>query len=151
LPSRAALGPVRLKPYLPNILLFSVVPDVSVHVRLAGTHFTYILGADLAGTDWIAAAGPARAAARLAMFSTIARGAMLVDHRTIAMAEGEPAIVEEILLPFAPDTDGVSQVLVHVNLSATQYLKVARVRNALGEPLDHRVVSLARATEAAAA
>ncbi len=144
LPTRRALNPAKLKAFLPNILLFNVVPDVSVQVRLAGTNFNYIFGTELTGADWIALAGPARAAARLAMFSTIARGAMLVDHRHVAMAAGEPALLEEILLPFAPGPDGVAMLMVHVNLSPAQYQKIARVRNALSEPLDYRLVHLTR-------
>jgi hypothetical protein len=150
LPPRAALHPGRLKAFLPNIVLFNVVPDVSVRVRLSGTHVDHIMGAALAGADWIALAGPARAAIRLAMFGTIARGAMLVDHRLAAMAVGEPAVVEEIILPFAADTDGVSLVMAHVNLSPAQYLKVARVKNVLSEPLDHQVVRLAGVAAVAA-
>ena len=151
LPPRAALNPARMKAYLPNMMLFNVVPDVSVHVRLAGTHFTHILGADLTGVDWIAAAGPERAAKRLAMFGVLARGAMLIDHRHATMAVGEPAVLEEIILPFAADAEGASPVLAHVNLSGVQYLKIARVKNVLSEPLDHQVVSFARVAEAVAA
>lgn len=146
LPPRSALNPARMKAFLPNIVLFNVVPDVSVRVRLSGTHIDQILGGGLAGADWIAAAGPERAAIRLARFGDIARGAVLVDHRHAMMALGDPAVLEEILLPFAPDADGVSAVIAHVNLTAEQYVKVARVRNVLSEPLDHKVVTLAPAT-----
>ena len=151
LPPRAALNPAKLKSHLPNIVLFNVVPETRVQVRLAGTHVEKIMGATLAGADWIALAGPARAAIRLAMFSVLARGAMLVDHRHAAMAVGGPAVLEEIILPFAPDADGMSLVLAHVNLSAEQYLKIARIKNVLSEPLDHQVVPFARVAEAVAA
>src|SRR3569832_2333028 len=57
LPPRAALNPARMKAYLPNMMLFNVVPDVSVHVRLAGTHFTHILGVDLTGVVWFVVVG----------------------------------------------------------------------------------------------
>lgn len=151
LPPRAALNPAKLKAFLPNIVLFNVVPDVSVQVRLSGTHVETIMGASLGGADWIALAGPERAAVRLAMFGVLARGAMLVDHRHAAMAVGEPAVLEEIILPFAPDPDGVSPVLAHVNLSAQQYLKIARVKNVLSEPLDHQVVRFTPVAESVAA
>jgi hypothetical protein len=144
LPSRAALNPANIKAFLPNILLFNVVPELRVTVRLAGTHFTYIFGGELTGADWIALADPARAAARLAMFSTIARGAVLVEHRDVAMVEDGPAVLEEILLPFAAGEDGVAMVMAHVNLSAAQYQKIAQVRNALSEPHDIQLVQLAQ-------
>jgi len=150
LPPRTALNPTRLKAFLPNIVLFDVVPDARVRVRLSGTHVDEIMGMALAGADWIQLAGPERAATRLAMFGAIARGALLVDHRLAAMAVGDADVLEEIILPFAPDADGVSLVLAHVNLSPAQYRRMARVKNVLSEPLDHQVVRLAPAEAAAA-
>ncbi|HEY0300283.1 MAG TPA: PAS domain-containing protein [Rhizomicrobium sp.] len=145
LPQRSALHPAKLKRYLPNIILFNVVPDASVTVRLAGTRFNHILGAELTGKDWIAATPEHHRPLRLKLFSTIARGALMVDHRLVAMATGEDMVVEEILLPFAAEANGVHPVLVHVNLKATQYLKIKSVKQVLGDPVDFKIVPLAAA------
>ena len=75
LPPRAKLNPAKLKSFLPGMLLFDVVPDRSITVRLAGTGYRYALQNDPTGTDWIAAAPESHRANRLKAFSTIARGA----------------------------------------------------------------------------
>ena len=151
LPPRAAFHPAQLKPYLPNIILFNVVPDVSVTVRLAGTRYNHILGAELTGKDWLAAASEQHRATRLKLFSAIARGAVAMDHRLLAMSVGADIVVEEILLPFAAEANGVCPVLVHVNLMATQYLKIKSISQVLSDPLDFKLVPLARAAQAVAA
>ncbi len=143
LPQRSAFHPAQLKRYLPNILMFNVVPDTSVTVRLAGTRYNHILGAELTGKDWIAAAPEHHRPVRLNLFSTIARGAVMIDHRRVAMSVGDDILVEEILLPFAAEASGVYPVLVHVNLKATQYLKVKSIKQALGDPVDFKLVPLA--------
>ena len=151
LPPRAAFQPVQLKPYLPSILLFNVVPDISVTVRLAGTRYNHILGAELTGTDWLAAAAPHHRETRRKLFATIARGAVAMSHRLLAMSVGSDIVVEEILLPFAAEANGVCPVLVHVNLHASQYLKIKSIRQVLGDPLDFKLVPLAHVAASAAA
>lgn len=142
LPPRSAFHPAMLTPYLPNILMFNVVPQVSVTVRLAGTRYNHILGTELTGRDWIAAAPEHHRAVRLGLFSAIARGAVVMDHRRLAMSVGDAIVVEEILLPFAAEAGGVHPVLVHVNLKADQYLKISSVKEALSDPLDYKLVEL---------
>ena len=151
LPPRAAFHPAQLKPYLPSIILFNVVPDVSVTVRLAGTRYNHILGAELTGKDWLAAASEQHRPVRLQFFSAIARGAVAMDHRLLAMSAGDDIVVEEILLPFAAEANGVCPVLVHVNLKATQYLKIKSIKQVLSDPLDFKVMPLVRAAAAVAA
>lgn len=142
LPPREAFRPARLKSFLPSLILFNVVPETSVTVRLAGTRYNHILGAELTGKDWIAQAPAHHQPVRLKLFSQIARGAIMLDHRRLAMSIGDPIVVEEIVLPFAPGADGVSPVLVHVNLKADQYLKIASVKEALSDPIDFRLLPL---------
>ena len=142
LPPRAAFNPSRFKAYLPSIILFNVVPDVSVHVRLAGTRYQHFLGTELTGRDWIAAAPDSYKPVRLKAFSDVARGAVVLDHRLLAMDLGANVVAEEIVLPFAPDPDGVSQVMAHVNVTMDQFLKIASVQQALGDPIDLTMILL---------
>jgi hypothetical protein len=142
LPQRAAFRPAALKPYLPSILLFDVVPDESVTVRLAGTGYRYILGAELTGRDWIAAAPQSHRAMRLGLFSTVARGSVVMAHRRIAMTTGEDYLSEEILLPFAREANGAHPVLVHVNFRPRQFLEIRSLKQVTGDPLDWKMLPL---------
>ncbi|MEI9888456.1 MAG: hypothetical protein WDN08_18535 [Rhizomicrobium sp.] len=112
-------------------------------IRLAGTRYTHILGAELTGKDWLAAASERHRPVRLNLFNTLARGAVAVDHRLLAMSVGDDIVVEEILLPFAADAQGACQVLTHVNLKATQHLKIKSVAQVLSDPIDFKLVPLA--------
>ncbi len=142
LPPRAALRPAALKPYLSSILLFDVVPDESVTVRLAGTGYRHILGAELTGQDWLAAAPQSHRATRLTLFSTIARGAIGSAHRRIAMTMGDDYRSEEILLPFAREASGAHPVLVHVNFKPQQFLQIRSMTQVTGDPLDWTMLPL---------
>ncbi|MEI9988795.1 MAG: PAS domain-containing protein [Rhizomicrobium sp.] len=144
LPRRDAFRPSNFKTFLPTIVLFNVVPDQSVTVRLAGTRYAHILGREMTGADWIAAAPPSYRATRLGVYSKIARGAILVGHRRLATTEGEDYLCEEIVLPFAPDAQGVTPVLAHAHLPVDRYLKIKSVAQALGEPVDYAVIELER-------
>ncbi len=148
LPSRSAFNPVKMRAFLTNILMFNVIPDVSITVRLAGTGYRHILGRELTGEDWIAAAPEAHKAVRLHLFSALARGAVLVAHRHIEMTVGEDYISEEILLPFARESSGAYPVLVHVNWKPNQFLKIKSVREVIGDPLDYKLVPLPEITSA---
>lgn len=140
LPPRAKLNPAKLKSFLPGMLLFDVVPDRSITVRLAGTGYRYALQKDPTGTDWIAAAPESHRANRLKAFSTIARGAVLIAHRRIGMLAGEDYISEEILLPFAPDASGVVTVMARVNFGEREFQRIRSVPQVTGEPLDVKIV-----------
>jgi hypothetical protein len=142
LPRRAAFRPAALKPYLSSILLFDVVPDASVTVRLAGTGYRHILGAELTGQDWIAAAPQDHRAMRLGLFSTVARGAIVMAHRRIAMTVGDDYRSEEILLPFAREASGAHPVLVHVNFKPQQFLQIRSIKQVTGDPLDWKMLPL---------
>lgn len=142
LPARAAFHPAKLKPYLASILLFDVVPDQSVRVRLAGTGYRHILGAELTGQDWIAAAPESHRAIRLGLFSAVARGAIIMAHRRIAMTTGADYLSEEILLPFAREASGAHPVLVHVNFKPQQFLQIRSIPQVTGDPLDWKMLPL---------
>ena len=136
LPPRARFNPAKLKSYLPSILMFDVVPDRSVKVRLAGTGYRYVLERDPTGEDWIAAAPQSHRDTRLRSFSAIARGAVLVAHRRVAMLHDGQHVSEEILLPFAPDAHGVVTVLGRVNFKADEFRHIRSAPQILGDPLD---------------
>jgi len=144
LPSRDKLSPFKFKAFLPDILVFDVVPDRSVTVRLAGTRFLTILGTELTGMDWIASAPPDYRAERLEIISDIARGGIGIGHRRIDMTLGESYVCQEVMLPFAPSTEGAaSQVVTHVNWQADKFLQIKSARQATGTPMDFKVVPLA--------
>ena len=142
LPPWANFSPAKMKPFLSNILLFEVVPDHRVTVRLAGTGYRYILKTDPTGKDWIDAAPESHRATRLKTFSAVARGAILIAHRRIAMLSGVDHISEEVLLPFALEPSGYVPVLVHVNFRPEQFAKVKSIAQVTGDPLDYELIPL---------
>jgi hypothetical protein len=142
LPARSTFNPAKVKSFLPSLLMFDVVLDRSVTVRLAGTGFAIVLGSELTGKDWLALAPDSHRTTRLHLFSTVARGAVLMAHRRLRLLTGQDFISEEVLLPFAGDGHGTHQVLVHVNWKSGQAQKIASVSQVLGDPIDHKMVSL---------
>ena len=142
LPPREAFRPANFKAFLPTVVLLNVVPGESVIVRLAGTRYMHILGHDVTGMDWIAAASSAHRATRLDVYSRVARGAILYSHRRLRLTEGEDYICEEIVLPFAPDAQGVVPVLAHANVPMDRYLKIKAIAQTMGEPEDFKLVPL---------
>ena len=90
LPARASFSPARLKAILPSLLMYDVIPEQSVIIRLAGTGYDLILGPSLAGKDWIALTPEDYRATRLQTFSTIARGAVIEGD--ISVTSGEPIV-----------------------------------------------------------
>ena len=142
LPPREAFRPANFKTFLPTIVLFNVVPGESVTVRLAGTRYAHILGREVTGMDWLAAATEAHRATRLDVYSRVARGAILFSHRLLHSTDGEDYVCEEILLPFAPDAHGVTPILAHANLPVDRHLKIEAAGQSMGEPLDFKLVPL---------
>ena len=142
LPQRLSILPGKLRAFLPNVVLFNVVPDESVTVRLAGTRSMHIFGLHAAsGEDWIAGAADDNRAARLKRFSRIARGAIAVETLRLPSRDGDDYAAQEMLLPFAPDADGIVAVLAHVHLRLDRYLKVEPLTTA-SEPADVRILAL---------
>jgi len=142
LPPRTSFNPVRLKPFLAGLLLFDVVPDTSVSVRLAGTGYRYVLDRDPTGSDWIQAAPPEHRETRLKVFSAVARGGILVAHRRVSMLNSDDFISEEILLPFAPGEDGTVRILARVNFAEDQFAKVKSIKQVQGDPIDYVLMPL---------
>jgi hypothetical protein len=142
LPRRAAFSPARMKPFLPSILIFDVVPDEGVTVKLAGTGYRYVLQTDPTGKDWLEAAPESHRATRLRAFSAVARGAILVAHRRVAMLGGGEHVSEEILLPFAEEQGGHIPVLAHVNFRPDQFSRIKSVAQVTGDALDVKLVPL---------
>lgn len=144
LPPQGAFHPAKLKAYLPGILKFEVVPDARVTVRLTGTGYRHVFKTDPTGSDWIAAAPESHRATRLAVFSSIARGAILAAHRRVALLNGEYTVSEEVFVPFAPDEKGAVAVLGRVNFTPGQFLRMKPVDRVMGDLLDHRLVPFPR-------
>ncbi|HEX3754755.1 MAG TPA: PAS domain-containing protein [Rhizomicrobium sp.] len=141
LPTREQFGPAKIKPFLPSILVFDVVPEESVTARLAGTAYRYILGSDPTGLDWIAAAPENHRETRLRIFSAVARGAVLVAHRRIGMLAAKDIISEEILFPLAARASGSVPVIVHLNLTHKQVTAMKSITQVTGDPIDTRLVT----------
>ncbi len=142
LPPRAALSPAKIKPFLPNMVMLDVVPGARVTVRLAGTAVTKALGLELTGQDWLALAPRSYRAERLRILSKVARGAIGTGHRRIVMALAGDYTCEEILLPFAAEPSGAHPVLVHINWKPEYLLRIESPGQAIGMPLDFRVLAL---------
>ena len=148
LPPRSAISPSRLKPYLSGLILFDVVPDTSVTIRLAGTRYRHVLGAELTGKDWLALSPPDYRPKRLAIFSAVARGTMVVAHRRVQMTMGEDYISQEILLPFAAVPGATPAVLAHVNFQPMQFLEIKSLAQVTADPMDFEMIALRAARQA---
>jgi len=144
LPDRAAIKPADLKPLLSNLILFDVVPGKSVVVRLAGTMFNIVLGAELTGRDWVAQAPEEYRAERLRIFSDIAAGAIGRGVRSLAMSTGDTHSCEEIILPFRSDRESDARmVLAHIDLDiGRSEAKIASQEHAMGPPLAFETILL---------
>jgi hypothetical protein len=101
LPRRDSIDPARIKPLLPGIIIFEVVPDASVRVGLSGTDFRAALKVELSGADWIARTPPKDRAERLKVFSQVARGAVAFNRWcfTHNIPGVGVAMCEKLLLP----------------------------------------------------
>ncbi len=149
LPSRALLSPAKLKYYLPSLLLFDTVPDRSVTIRLAGTRILRTLKTELTGPGWIALGPKSSRAERLRLFSRMARGAFGLGHRRIPLTFGQHYISEELILPFAEEPSGITPLLCHLDGDADPHVEIHPIDEALGVPLDFKLVPLPRAAAAA--
>jgi hypothetical protein len=115
LPMRSDFKPKSIAELLPAISIFDVVPNVSVHCRLAGSRIVEGAGQDITGKDWLALTPPENRAARLSRFSGVARGAIGRGLRSARRVSGEAQLAEEIMLPFGDVAEnGARQVLAHV-------------------------------------
>ncbi|MGZ7103783.1 MAG: PAS domain-containing protein [Candidatus Angelobacter sp.] len=142
LPGRSKFSPGKIKPLLPFLLVFDVVPDESVTVRLAGTGFRYILGEDITGKDWLAMTRAHHRPTRLGNLSAVARGSVMKAQRRIKMVVGEDRINEEIVLPFAPEKGGTCQVVAHAEWGVDPLTKAADIRNIEDDTRDFRLLPI---------
>jgi hypothetical protein len=143
LPPRGRLKPERLRQHLPTILLLDTVPGKSVTVRLAGTTFRRVLGTELTGVDWSAMAPEPYQVERLQIISRIAEGGIGIGHRRVPMRGDGDYVCEEILLPFAAEGDLPPLVMVHVNWRPEYLSVVESGEQAMGAPIDFKVLPLA--------
>jgi len=102
----------------------------------------HIFGLPSAGVaDWIAAADENDRAARQERFDRIAHGALALETLRLPMDDGEDYGAQTLLLPFAPDADGVTAVMAHAHLRLDRYLKIAPLTPA-AEPAQVEFVAL---------
>lgn len=109
-PARASISPSQIKPLLPGVVIFRVVPGRSVMVRMAGTHLYKLLNFELTGADWLAITPRKDRDARLAIFSNVAQGGMALGRWAFPQ-EGRCAVrCEKLLLPLraAPGDDATA-------------------------------------------
>jgi hypothetical protein len=122
LPLRADFQPRRVADLLPNIVIFDVVPEKSVHCRLAGSFIVEGAGRDITGCDWLALTKPEERSERLKRFSDVARGAIGRGIRQVRRASGNEQSCEEIMLPFRDlGANGSRQVLSYIGWQPTVF------------------------------
>lgn len=114
-PARAQVNPAAIKPLLPGIIFFMVVPHLSVHVGLAGTGFRVHLGREITGMDWLALTPEHARLARLSVFSAVAQGAIARNHWRFPVFENSICSCEKLLLPLRPEQGAAIPVLGHVD------------------------------------
>jgi hypothetical protein len=143
LPGRSSIRPAELKSLLRNLIMFDVVPDRRVLVRLAGTSYNTVLGMELSGEDWIALAPEQYKAERLRIFSDIAAGAIGRGLRKIALKTGDYVSAEEILLPFQGDANSPKLVVCHLDWQLDpEFAGIASREQAWGAPLAFETILL---------
>ncbi len=103
LPARGAINPSQIKDLLPGVILFQVVPNLAVRVRMAGTDFCTLLRRELTGADWLQATPQADRAIRLDVFSDVARGAVGFSQWRFSRPWHGTVSCEKLLLPLAPE------------------------------------------------
>jgi hypothetical protein len=142
LPERSQFRPNKIRALLPNLLMFDVVPDKSVTVRLAGTGLRYILGEDITGRNWLELTRVHHRPTRLRNLSAVARGAVMSARRRVTMVAGDDHINEEIVLPFARDEDGQSQVVAHAVWGLDRGTLATDIRNIEDDTSNFRLVPI---------
>lgn len=153
IPSRTMIKPSALRSLLPNLILFDVVPDQSVTVRLAGTTFGAVLGVDLTGRDWVAMAPENYRARRLSIFSDIATGAIGHGIRFVELDYPRDYSCEEFMLPFRAEAGtGTCAVVCHVDWNLKSDFMPFRSREqVMGAALAFETIPLPRLMAAQAA
>lgn len=114
-PARTQINPAAIKPLLPGIIFFMVVPHVSVHVGMAGTGFRAHLGREVTGGDWLALTPDGARLPRLSIFSAVAQGAIAINHWRFPVFENSICSCEKLLLPLRPEQGAAIPVLGHVD------------------------------------
>ncbi len=114
-PARTQVNPAAIKPLLPGIIFFMVIPQQSVHVGMAGTGFHTYLGREITGADWLALTPEDARWLRLSTFSTVAQGAIAINRWRFRIFENSICSCEKLLLPLKPEQGEALPVLGHVD------------------------------------
>jgi hypothetical protein len=115
LPRRERFDPARVSSLMSSLLLFDVVPDNEVTVRMAGSDVERLSGRDFNGCDWVAAAPTRLRGMRVRNLTAVARGAVLSARRRMRMSIGSDRFNEELVLPFAANDDGLCPVVAYAD------------------------------------
>ena len=142
LPERSQFNPGKIRGLLPFLLMFDVIPDESVTVRLAGTGFRKLLGEDITGRDWLSLTRTHHRPTRLRNLSAVARGAVLGAHRRLSMVTGDERINEEIVLPFACEESGMCQLVAHAEWRLDRLISVSDVKSIEDDTQDFRLLPI---------
>jgi hypothetical protein len=117
LPLRARFEPLRVREFLPGIMVMEVKPGERVRVRLSGSAVNAAVGMDLTGQDLLALTRDGDRRERLKRNTNSANGQAGWSLRSGQRADGTAWRAEEIYLPFRDTTeDGARLILYHTTM-----------------------------------
>jgi hypothetical protein len=151
LPRYDAFNPHRIARLVPNLLAFEALPEKSVVVRKAGREICRVAHQELDGADWITAAPLRGRGLRMRAFTRITEGAIMHVRRRMTMVSGPPRFNEELVLPFAPDADGIHPVLAHADWKLEPALKFHGIAEIEYVTRDHTILTIRRGAAAVSA
>jgi hypothetical protein len=125
-------------PFIPNMLLFDVLPERRVTVRKAGSDVCTVLHRNLEGVDWVTLASLRYRNMFMRNFAAVAGGAAMRGRRILTMTDGSSRIDEELVLPFAPRADGICPVLGYVDWKMDRHLtltSISEIPNVAGDKI----------------
>ena len=113
-PSRAAINPARMRPFLQGLAIMGLYPDDTVRFRIAGPIFKSAFGFDPTGRDMLSFTPPEQRADRLARCKRLAFDTVAAGIR-ISTRPGEPDVIaQDVMLPLSGvNEDGSRSWLFH--------------------------------------
>jgi hypothetical protein len=142
LPRHERFDHYRIEGLSPNLIEFDVLPESRVMVRKAGRETCEILGEDVNGIDWVLYARIRNRRSRMRNLTAIANGAVNIVRRRLTMVSGPAVFNEELLLPFAPDSDGICPVVAHTDWKIDRALRLTGISEIEPLPRDSRLFAI---------
>jgi PAS domain-containing protein len=105
----------RLPAQAPGMVVFDVIPERRVLIRSAGSDICRAVGLPLDGIDWVAYAPLRNQKLRMQNLSEVANGSLLLARRPFLHSKIGRRVNEELVLPFAPDANGVSPAIACID------------------------------------